>query len=40
LYGNLAIEGAVAKITGKEGLVFNGKAKVFDAEEEALQSIS
>ncbi len=39
LYGNLATEGAVAKITGKEGLVFTGKAKVFDAEEEALQSI-
>ncbi len=39
LYGNLAKEGAVAKITGKEGLVFTGRAKVFDAEEEALQSI-
>ena len=39
LYGNLASEGAVAKITGKEGLVFTGKAKVFDAEEQALQSI-
>ena len=39
LYGNLAPEGAVAKITGKEGLVFTGKAKVFDAEEQALQSI-
>lgn len=39
LYGNLATEGAVSKITGKEGLVFTGKAKVFDAEEEALQSI-
>ncbi len=39
LYGNLATEGAVAKITGKEGLVFTGSAKVFDAEEEALQSI-
>ena len=39
LYGNLATEGAVAKITGKEGLVFTGKAKVFDAEEQALQSI-
>ncbi len=32
LYGNLAEEGAVAKITGKEGLKFNGKAKVFDSE--------
>jgi dihydroxy-acid dehydratase len=39
LYGNLASEGAVAKITGKEGLVFTGKAKVFDAEEQALQAI-
>ncbi len=39
LYGNLASEGAVAKITGKEGLAFTGKAKVFDAEEQALQSI-
>lgn len=39
LYGNLATEGAVAKITGKEGLVFTGSAKVFEAEEEALQSI-
>ncbi len=39
LYGNLATEGAVAKITGKEGLVFTGEAKVFDAEEQALQSI-
>ncbi len=39
LYGNLATEGAVAKITGKEGLVFSGSAKVFEAEEEALQSI-
>ncbi|GAB4263986.1 MAG: dihydroxy-acid dehydratase [Methylomicrobium sp.] len=39
LYGNLAPEGAVAKITGKEGLTFTGKAKVFDAEEQALQSI-
>lgn len=39
LYGNLASGGAVAKITGKEGLVFTGTAKVFDAEEQALQSI-
>ncbi|MEQ1529283.1 MAG: dihydroxy-acid dehydratase [Methylococcales bacterium] len=39
LYGNLATEGAVAKITGKEGLVFTGTAKVFDAEEQALQAI-
>lgn len=39
LYGNLAPEGAVAKITGKEGLVFTGTAKVFEAEELALHSI-
>jgi dihydroxy-acid dehydratase len=39
LYGNLATEGAVAKITGKEGLTFTGTAKVFDAEEQALQAI-
>jgi dihydroxy-acid dehydratase len=39
LYGNLATEGAVAKITGKEGLCFTGTAKVFDAEEQALQAI-
>ena len=39
LYGNLATEGSVAKITGKEGLCFTGTAKVFDAEEQALQAI-
>jgi dihydroxy-acid dehydratase len=39
LYGNLATEGSVAKITGKEGLVFTGKAKVFDVEEQALKAI-
>jgi dihydroxy-acid dehydratase len=39
LYGNLAPEGAVAKITGKEGLRFEGAARVFHAEEEALQAI-
>jgi dihydroxy-acid dehydratase len=39
LYGNLAPGGAVAKITGKEGLRFVGTAKVFDTEEQALQSI-
>ncbi len=39
LYGNLAEEGAVAKITGKEGLKFSGPAKVFDSEEEALKAI-
>jgi len=35
LYGNLASEGSVAKITGKEGLFFKGRANVFDSEEEA-----
>ena len=33
LYGNVAPEGSVAKITGKEGLVFKGTAKVYDSEE-------
>ncbi len=40
LYGNLATEGAVAKITGKEGLVFKGKAKVFESEKDANQAIA
>ena len=39
LYGNLAPEGAVAKISGKEGLSFTGKAKVFASEESALKKI-
>ena len=39
LYGNLAPQGAVAKITGKEGLSFTGKARVFDCEELALKAI-
>lgn len=39
LYGNLAPEGAVAKITGKEGLSFTGRARVFDGEEATLQAI-
>jgi dihydroxy-acid dehydratase len=39
LYGNLAPEGAVAKITGKEGLRFDGKARVFDSEEDSLKGI-
>lgn len=39
LGGNLAPEGGVAKITGKEGLCFTGKAKVFDCEEDALKNI-
>ena len=39
LRGNLAPEGAVAKITGKEGLRFTGKAIVFESEEKALKAI-
>src|SRR5437870_2069268 len=39
LYGNLAPEGAVAKISGKEGLRFTGRAIVFESEEAALEKI-
>jgi dihydroxy-acid dehydratase len=39
LRGNIATEGAVAKISGKEGLSFTGKARVFSSEEEALKRI-
>jgi len=39
LYGNLAPDGSVAKITGKEGLRFEGTARVFHSEEDALQAI-
>ena len=39
LYGNLAPDGAVAKITGKEGDSFTGSARVFDCEEDAMASI-
>jgi dihydroxy-acid dehydratase len=39
LYGNLAPEGAVAKITGKEGLSFKGTARVFEGEERATAAI-
>ena len=39
LKGNLAPEGAVAKITGKEGLQFSGPAKPYDSEEEMLQAL-
>lgn len=39
LYGNLAPEGAVAKITGKEGEIFKGKACVFDGEDAANEGI-
>ncbi|CDP09384.1 unnamed protein product [Coffea canephora] len=40
LYGNIAPEGSVAKITGKEGLYFSGPALVFEGEESMLQAIS
>ncbi len=40
LYGNLAEQGAVAKITGKEGLIFRGPAIVFNSEYEANDAIS
>ncbi|TGE22122.1 dihydroxy-acid dehydratase [Hymenobacter aquaticus] len=40
LYGNLAPEGAVAKITGKEGTRFEGPASVFDSEEELNEGLS
>lgn len=39
LYGSLAPEGAVAKITGKEGVRFSGPARVFHREEEALAAL-
>lgn len=39
LYGNLASNGAVAKISGKEGLRFSGKARVFNSEEAAMARI-
>ncbi len=39
LYGNLAPTGAVAKISGKEGLSFTGNARVFESEESALAAI-
>ena len=39
LYGNLAPEGAVAKITGKEGTLFTGNAKVFNSEEDGMVAI-
>ena len=37
LYGNVAPEGSVAKITGKEGLAFEGVAQCFDCEEDMLK---
>jgi len=39
LYGNLSPDGAVAKITGKEGMSFTGSARVFPSEEEALHAV-
>lgn len=39
LYGNLAKEGAVAKITGKEGTSFTGSARVFNSEEDGVEAI-
>lgn len=40
LYGNLAPEGCVGKITGKEGTLFEGPARVFDSEEAMLDALS
>jgi dihydroxy-acid dehydratase len=39
LKGNLAPGGAIAKITGKEGLGFTGKARTFDSEDEFVRAI-
>ncbi len=39
MYGNLASQGAVAKISGKEGLLFTGTAKVYESEEQGLKAI-
>ncbi|SHO77276.1 Dihydroxyacid dehydratase [Malassezia sympodialis ATCC 42132] len=39
LYGNLAPGGAIAKITGKEGLHFTGKARVFDTEDDMVHAV-
>ena len=39
LKGNLAPEGAVAKITGKEGLQFTGKARTFDTEDAFVEAV-
>jgi dihydroxy-acid dehydratase len=40
LYGNLAEKGSVAKITGKEGEVFKGKARVFDGEDQVNKALT
>lgn len=39
LYGNIASEGSVAKLTGKEGLSFTGTARVFNCEEDAIKKL-
>ena len=39
MYGNLAPDGCVGKITGKEGLEFQGPARVFDSEELMLRAV-
>jgi dihydroxy-acid dehydratase len=39
MYGNLATEGSVAKITGKEGYIFSGTARVFDSEDDTNDAI-
>ena len=39
LRGNLAPGGAVSKITGKEGLTFTGKARVFDSEDDMVRAV-
>src|SRR5690606_21783952 len=39
LYGNLAGKGSVAKVTGKEGERFEGKARVFDGEHDLIKGI-
>jgi dihydroxy-acid dehydratase len=39
LFGNLSPEGSVAKITGKEGLVFSGPARCYNSEEEMLHAL-
>jgi dihydroxy-acid dehydratase len=40
IYGNIAPEGSVAKITGKEGLLFEGVAKVYDSEELMMEGLA
>eukprot|EP01038_Epipyxis_sp_PR26KG_P005637 gene5637-7783_t len=40
LYGNVSPEGSVAKITGKEGLIFEGTAKVYDSEELMMKGLA